>query len=181
MNTPSFDSWEDVPQQTPNQPSMEDYNPDDMDLPYIPSMPSVQQNTPPAYIDINNIQSYSARSQPQKRNQPNAYKNYALNEGGGAPVFDASPEKAEQNLNKMTDILKKVNGQIEQTDPDDVNLKQYAIGVAIKSMRDAIRMLQEVDYWIPTGKEEYANKLKVIGSPIAKALNAYVNKVETLK
>lgn len=181
MNTPSFDSWEDIPQQTPNQPSMEDYNPDDVDLPYIPSMQSVQQNTPPAYIDINNIQSYSARSQPQKRNQGNPYKQYALNEGGGEPVFDVSRETAEENLNKMTDILKKVNGQIEQTDADSKDLKQYAIGVAIKSMRDAIRMLQEVDYWIPSGKEEYASKLKAIGNPIAKALTAYVNKVETLK
>ena len=76
-------------------------------------------------------------------------------------------------------------GQVNEiagaTDNEGNDVQQYAYSVALKSLHDSIKMLKEIDYWIPPAKEEYVPALKQIAAPIIKALTAYVSKVESLK
>jgi hypothetical protein len=174
-------------------PTMESYNPmeDDGDLPYIPSMPQStgmfnqqpmqsQVNPTSGFIDVNNIQNYSNTGQ-QQQNQMNPNMQFnqnltAMNEQA-APNFNT----AQQNIQKLTGIMGQVNEIAGSTDNEGNDVQRYAYSVAMKSLHDTIKMLKEIDYWIPPSKEEYAPALKQISAPIIKALTAYVTKVESLK
>jgi len=97
--------------------------------------------------------------------------------------YNAAPDiyNAEAKLDQLTSIMDKVNAVAEMTDADGNSTQKFAIAIALKTLKDAIRMLEEVDYWIPQGKEKYVPQLKQIASPIAKALKAYVGSVDKLK
>ena len=140
-------------------------------------------NQPP-YLDLNDPASFATggNNQPTQPYIPQ-YNNQPRNK----PNFD---------LKKNADLGSKISNLMEMADgitPDtDLsgnpvtgggggNPERYAIGVAIKAFHDAIKMLKSVEYWIPSGKEEYTNQLKKVSQPISKALEAYVGKIESLR
>lgn len=180
-------------QQTGGAPMMEDYNPmeDDGDLPYIPKMPKSsgayarplnEQRSVPlqnGFIDVDNIHNYSNSGATQQQPNPAAtfQKSLAEMQSTATPSFNT----AQQNISKLTQIMGDINNIAGTTDNAGNDVQKYAYSVAIKSINEAIKMLREVDYWIPPTKSEYAPALKGIAQPIIKALTAYVTKVESLK
>jgi len=58
--------------------------------------------------------------------------------------------------------------------------ERFALNKALTAFNDAINMLDNVDMWLPTGREHLANQLKPISAPISKALKAYLNKVQNM-
>ena len=175
------ESFEEEPQQFANgSPVMEGYNPADSDLPYIPAMPSQQHIKQPQFIDLNNPESFARveRQNPQQPQQANPYTAYKTGPNG---EIRPNLENASQNKEQLGSIFDEINGIASTSTIDGSDVKSYATGIAIKTMYDAIKILNEVDYWIPEGKEQYTEPLKRVSASIIKALQAYVSKIEQLK
>lgn len=163
---PIKESYEETPQQMDMAPQIESYDPADDDIPYIPGMGTPKTNKPPQFVDLSNPASYS-----------NIQPNGAPQNESVAPV----PEyKKGLTVDKVRNMMDTMSDLTADTDSDGSNVQKYAFGVAIKSLYDAIKMLKEVDYWIPEGKQGYTESLKKIATPIVQALDAYVKKIEML-
>jgi len=185
------ESYDETPQEMVDGGAvMEDYNPLDDDLPYIPSLGtsnSQQQNKQPQFLNLSNpenITNMVANGADQNAN-PNATFNTQLEAEQALknPNFksDTFKDTAFKNKGKMASLLDQMNGIVGDSDKDSADVRKHATGVAIKHLYDAIKMLKEVDYWIPEGKEEFAKPLQKIAEPIIQALTAYVNKVSKLE
>jgi len=164
---------------------MESYNPmeDDGDLPYIPSLGVGKSMQPKmetkdireAFVDINNMHQYTSapkNSVDSNQKYQQTYSKYQM-EAQAEPSFTDASKK----FGQMRDILSTI-GQLQ---PDMETNQAYAIEEASKSIRRAIEVLQDVQYWLPKGKEEYAIPLERISQPIVKALSAYAQKIDELK
>jgi len=161
-------------------PTLEGYNPhefdDDDDISQV-MQPNIRK---PQFLDLSDPSklarpevSQGGYPQPQRQQQPLYTQE----------PYTAGPDiqNAEAKFEKLNSIMDKVNAVAGMVDADGNSTQKFAISVAIKSLHDAIRMFEEVDYWIPQGKEMYVGKLKQIAAPIVKALKAYVSSIEKLK
>ena len=153
-------------------PSLEGYDPskyeDDVDVSQV-----MQSNIrKPQFLDLSDP-SKLARPEGQPVTQPQYTQE----------PYTAGPDihNAEAKFEKLNSIMDKINAVAEMTDANGSSTQKFAISVAIKSINDTIRMFEEVDYWIPQGKEMYVGKLKQIAAPIVKALKVYVSSIEKLK
>lgn len=163
-----------------------EYDPmDDGSMPYMPQGGNMYQ--PPqhigvpiekGFIDMNNIQNFSTQQRGQQTNQPNPQYHRQMYEAAQEPGLDYG--KAAQNIEKLSSVTDLFNSVDRSTgSAGDTDL--YAIGVAIKSLRDAVKVLKDVDYWIPQQHSQHSAQLKKIGSPIANALTVYADKIEKMK
>lgn len=158
-------------------PTLEGYDPskydDDEDVSQV-MQPTIKKHQ---YLDLSDP-SKLARPEGQPVTQPQ----YTQPQYAQEP-YTAGPDihNAEAKFEKLSSIMDKVNAVAGMVDADGNSTQKFAISVAIKSLHDAIRMFEEVDYWIPQGKEMYVGKLKQIAAPIVKALKAYVSSIEKLK
>ena len=166
--------------------SQVEYDPmiDDGDMPYISqgrggrnpyANPNQQQYRPinQGFVDVNNIQNFSNQHQnPQQHFQQQMY------EATQEPGIDY--RTAGKNVELMSGALDAFNSVDRSTSAGSDN-EVYAIGVAIKSIQDAIKVLRDVEYWIPSTHERLAPQLKKVGTPIVKAVAAYAEKIEQLK
>ena len=165
-------------------PTLEGYNPnefdDDDDVSQV-MQPTIRK---PQFLDLSDpsklarpegqpITSQGGYPQPQRQQQPQYTQE----------PYTAGPDinNAEAKFEKLSSIMDKINEVAGTVDADGKSTQKFAISVAIKSMNDTIRMFEEIDYWIPQGKEMYVQKLKQIAAPIHKALKAYVNSINKLK
>jgi hypothetical protein len=166
--------YEEKPQRVVKQPILEDYNPDDDELPFIPGLPKHQTsnvNAPPQFLDMSNPGQYSVMNNPKPKP---VQESFVDEEAAKKPNFG----QAEKNKEKYGDMLKNIQDIL----PDaKYNTNGYSTEKALKILHDSIQMLKDIEYWIPEGKEEYINPLKKIAEPIVRALSAYVDKVEQLK
>lgn len=162
-------------QQRIKPPKMESYQPEDgMGMPGIDNPNSIPQ---PQFLDLDNPQTFTGG---QQGNNSNAQFAQAMN--GFVPPQQPYLQKNEQTKDigsKINNIFEAINN-IEPEDKHGAN-ESYAIGKAITTLHEAIKILDGIDYWIPKGKEGYISQLKQISIPIKKALSAYVGKVEQLK
>jgi len=178
---------EDQQQVTNADLSQVEYDPmDDGSMPYMPQDGNMYQSPQQAgvpiqkgYVDINNIENFS-NPQGGHPNQPNPQYNQQMYEATQEPGLDYG--QAAQNIEQMsgvTDLFNSVDQSTGGGAGSDTDL--YAIGVAIKSLRDTIKVLKDVDYWIPQQHSQHSSQLKKIGTPIANALTVYVEKIEKMK
>lgn len=156
----------------------------DGDMPYIPSgqngvNPYVQQQMRPqvpitqGFVDVDNIQNFS---NPQQNSQHNFQTQmYEATQDQGLEY-----DMAGKNVEVMSGALNAFNS-IDQSTSAGSDNEEYAVGVAIESIHSAIKVLKDVEYWIPTTHEGLTPKLKEIGSPIVRALSAYAEKIDQLK
>lgn len=170
--------------------SQVEYDPmiDGGDMPYIPqgrgghnpyanpyANPKQQQYRPinQGFVDVDNIHNFSNQQRnPQQQFQQQMY------EASQEPGIDY--RTAGKNVELMSGALDAFNSVDRSTSAGSDN-EVYAIGVAIKSIQDAIKVLRDVEYWIPATHERLAPQLKKVGTPIVKALAAYAEKIEQLK
>lgn len=87
---------------------------------------------------------------------------------------------AYSNLDRMTGVLDNMNAQGIGATADGSDVQAYAIRAAIDSLYSAMKVLDEVDYWLPRGKEGLKPRLEKAGAPIVNALRAYTNAIESL-
>lgn len=163
-------------------PSLEGYDPsqyeDDEDIAQVMKS-NIRQ---PQFLDLSDPSKLARperqESPPQGQHNQQPQYHQPVQES-----FTPAPDiyNAEAKLEKLTSIMDKINAVAGMTDADGNSTQKFAISIALKSLRDSIRMLEEIDYWIPQGKEKYVPKLKQIAAPIVKALKAYVNSVDQLK
>lgn len=140
----------------------------------VQNVPHQASNQPVQFVDVNNLQN----QQPQQQTYNSAQQfQQALAESYQEP--EVSYGEANKNLSRMTGALDVFNSVDTRQSLSSEN-EEFAIGEAVKAIHKAIHILKEVDYWLPNGHANIAPKLKQVGSPIVKALTAYVNKIEQL-
>ena len=177
-----------------SKPIAEAYDPnaDDTFMPYMPSrggaqnryQPQVPRGAKPGqFIDIDKISQYANNQEPEGygSSTSNRYQSQlAQMESLGGGRFNPNEDVAEQNLERMNQILKKTTGLIGSTSENDEDLENYAIKVALKSIDDCLQTLNDIEEWLPKGKQGYAKQLKTGASPILKALNLYRGAIEKI-
>ena len=173
------ESFQDKDQEINEAPKLEDYDANDG-----LGQPGIDPNNipQPSFLDVNNPASYQQPQQPQQ--QP-FMPQYQIPTG---PNFEAVKKNGKGIVSQISNIMEVGNNMTPNTDGQGNVLEGNAIpnnsqsiGIAIKSLNDAIKVLEGVEYWIPAGKEEYVDQLKQIAVPILKALKPYANKVEQLR
>lgn len=169
--------------------SQVEYDPmiDDGNMPYMAShggqpyqQPYQQQQVPiqKGYVDVNNIQNFS-NPQGQQQGQQNPQYQQQMHEAAAQePGLDYG--KASQNIGEMSNVMDSFN-TVDKSTANHNDTELYAISVAIKTLSDAIKVLKDVDYWIPTQHERHAPQLKKVGQPIVKALSIYADKIGKMK
>lgn len=164
--------------------SQAEYDPmiDDGNMPYIPSnggrsyqQPYQQQQVPiqKGFVDVNNIQNFVGQQGQAQSYQPQMYE--AASQEPGIDYGQAS-----KNIGEMANVIDIFN-TVDQSTPDHSDNETYAISVALKTLSDAIKVLKDVDYWIPAQHERHTLQLKKVGQPIVRALSVYVEKIEKMK
>lgn len=160
--------------------SQAEYDPmiDDGNLPYIPSTGMAQpyqQYRPP---QIPTQQGFMNGNNMIPQGQPQPYQQQMYEGATQESGLDYS--QASKNIGDMKGVIDTFN-TVDQSTSNYNDNDVYAISVALKSLNDAIKVLKDVDYWIPTQHERYTAQLKKIGHPIVNALSVYVEKIEKLK
>lgn len=181
-------------------PMMESYNPstDDSMMPYVPSgqqssgnqkYQQPQGNAPmQGFIDLNQLGQNQAKNQPQTQSlnenaqQNNPNQQYQQNLANMNSI-DPGPNtmNAHKNLEILENAMDMVQGISNTTKREGDTNRVYATDVALKSLYAAVSSLDELQYWIPEGKEEYVPKLNQIAKPIKEALSQYTAYIERLK
>jgi len=171
------ESYQEKPQEANQAPKMENYNPNDG-----LGQPGVDPNNipQPQFLDLNNPQNFSNVGNNPQQQQP-YMPQYQVPQQPTGPNFEGIKDKAGMGskINSIMEMGDKIDVDVNTGD-SAVNSGKYGITKAVSSLHEAIKMLKDIDYWIPKGKEEYAPQLKKISQPITKALEAYVSKVESL-
>jgi hypothetical protein len=177
-------------------PTMESYNPstDDSMMPYVPSGQSSsatqqyqqpQGNTPmQGFIDLNQLGQNQAQNQAQnesaQQNNPNQQYQQNLSD-----MNQIAPGPNTMSAHKNLELLENAMGMVQDiastTKKEGDTNRVYATDVALKSLYAAVSSLEEIEYWIPEGKEEYVPKLNQIAKPIKEALSQYTAYIERLK
>jgi len=171
-----------------SKPKMESYDPDadDTFMPYLPSRggqgnryaPTVGRGARPGqFLDMNRIGEYSA---PQDAQTTNQRYQQSVAQFEGSKGFQPNEDVAEKNLERMTDILKKTGGLIGSTTEDDQDLEAYATQVALKSLDECLSTLNDIEEWLPKGKQGYLKQLKTGAAPIVKALKVYRDAIQKI-
>lgn len=171
-------------------PSLDEYDPYEFNDDVAQMQQQHTQMRPPQFLDLSDP-SKIARTENQQV-PPQGYPQQGYPHQGQYPhnrqmpiqeVVEPAPDlfNANTRLDELTSIMDKVNAVSQGVDAEGRSTQQFAIGVALKALRDSVKMLEEIDYWIPQGKEKYTPQLKKIAAPIVKALTAYIGTIDKLK
>lgn len=105
--------------------------------------------------------------------QKNLQQFQAMNEKYKKGVDES---EADENLEKMNDLLSKINGDDTSVDAGAGNIAQVAAAMSFVS-----KSLEEPETWLPPARAAYADKIREHGVKLANALNKFKDTITKLK